>query len=300
MKLNNADREYLKLCQHILDHGVKKADRTGTGTLSAFGYQMRFNLQEGFPLLTTKKLPFRVIAEELLWFLSGSTDVRKLIDKHVNIWTPDATRWFNELNNKEHTQDEYVYEIYDKNWTESYRTNMANLGPIYGKQWRAWDGVWSDVDQIKNVIESIKNNPDSRRHLVSAWNVGDLQDMALPPCHYAFQFYVANGKLSCMFNMRSSDVFLGLPFNIASYALLTHMIAHVCELEVGELIYTGADVHIYLNHVEQVKEQLKREPRKLPKLFLESNIDDIDEFKIDHIDIWNYNPHPAIKGEVSV
>lgn len=298
--MNNTDKEYLKLCQHILKNGTKKDDRTGTGTLSVFGYLMRFNLQEGFPLLTTKRVPFRLIATELLWFLSGSTDVRDLIKQNNNIWTPDATRWYNDQFGEQLTQQEYELLIFGDSHTEQYKNIVSNLGAIYGSQWRSWGDGFGEVDQIVNVIKQIKESPNSRRHLVTAWNPTDLDDMALPPCHYAFQFYVNDGKLSCKFEMRSTDVFLGLPFNIASYALLTRMIARECDLEVGELIYSGGDVHIYLNHIEQVKEQLTREPKQLPKLVLNPNVRKVDDFTIEDMVIEGYEPHPAIKGDVSV
>ena len=298
--MNNADKEYLKLAQRILDNGAQKGDRTGTGTLSVFGYQMRFDLQEGFPLLTTKHVPFRLVAEELLWFVSGSTDIRDLTSKNIHIWTPDAVRWHNEYRHKKLTKEGYLEFLELTPFTEP--NDLADLGPIYGAQWRSWPSHYDDtvIDQLADVIEEIKNNPNSRRLLVSAWNPAQIDDMCLPPCHYAFQFYVADGKLNCMFNMRSTDSFLGLPFNIASYALLTHMVAHVCELEVGELIYTGADVHIYLNHIEQVKEQLTREPRALPTLEVNRKITSIDDFTINDLTLHNYNPHPVIKGDVSV
>lgn len=295
--MNNADKEYLKLCQHILKNGSKKEDRTGTGTLSVFGYQMRFNLQEGFPLLTTKRLPFRVIAHELLWFLSGDTGLKYLLDRDVNIWNADAYRDYVEELSKFNLPVEFTYEGFKENVKNRFD---YSLGPIYGKQWRSWEDNFCNIDQIQNVIKSIKENPNSRRHLVSAWNVADLENMALPPCHYAFQFYVNDGKLSCKFEMRSTDVFLGLPFNIASYALLTHMIARECELEVGELIYSGGDVHIYLNHIEQVKEQLTRVPRELPTLVLNPNVCKVDDFTIEDMKLENYDPHPTIKGTVSV
>jgi len=298
--MNNADKEYLKLCEHILANGTKKEDRTGTGTLSVFGYQMRFSLQEGFPLLTTKRVPFKLVASELLWFLSGSTDVRDLIKQNNHIWTPDATRWYNELFGKNVTQEEYELLLFDSTRTEQERNIISKLGAIYGMQWRSWSVDAIEIDQIANVIQQIKQNPDSRRHIVTAWNPSDIEDMALPPCHYAFQFYVNDGKLSCKFEMRSTDVFLGLPFNIASYALLTHMIARECGLEVGELIYSGGDVHIYLNHLEQVKEQLKREPKALPVLVLNPDVKRVDDFTIEDMTIEGYDPHPVIKGEVSV
>ena len=281
--MNNVDKQYLELCRHILDNGVEKSDRTGTGTLSTFGYQMRFNLAEGFPLLTTKKLHWPSIAHELLWFLSGDTNTKYLRENGVRIW------------------DEWA----DVN---------GDLGPVYGEQWRKWqpskwEYVFEDgkekladntIDQIAQVIEQIQTNPDSRRLLVNAWNVGELDEMALPPCHFAFQFYVANGRLSCQLYQRSGDVFLGVPFNIASYSLLTHMIAHVTGLEVGELVHTLGDAHIYSNHIEQVKTQLEREPRSLPSLNIKRNVSDIDDFTFDDFEIVGYDPHPHIAGKVAV
>lgn len=268
---NNVDKQYLDLCRHILDNGVEKSDRTGTGTLSTFGYQMRLNLAEGFPLLTTKKLHWSSIAHELLWFLSGDTNTKYLRENGVRIW-------------------------------DDWADDEGDLGPVYGAQWREWqvkDG-WIYADQIANVIEQIRYNPDSRRLLVNAWNVGELDEMALPPCHFAFQFYVANGKLSCQLYQRSADIFLGIPFNIASYALLTHMIAHVTGLQVGELIHTLGDAHIYTNHIEQVKTQLEREPRELPTLNIKRDVTDIDDFIFDDFEIIGYDPHPHIAGKVAV
>lgn len=263
-------KQYQELLQRILDTGVKKEDRTGTGTLSVFAHQMRFNLQEGFPLLTTKKLHTRSIIHELLWFLKGDTNTAYLHDNKVTIW------------------DEWA----DEN---------GDLGPIYGKQWRAWEAKDGRViDQIGELIEQIKKTPDSRRLLVSAWNVGDLDKMALPPCHIIFQFYVANNRLSCQLYQRSADVFLGVPFNIASYALLTHMIAQVCGLDVGEFIHTTGDTHLYLNHIEQARLQLTRTPYQLPTLKLNESITDINDFKYEDIAIENYESHPHIKASVAV
>lgn len=263
-------KQYHDLLQHLLDFGVKKEDRTGTGTYSVFGYQMRFNLQEGFPLVTTKKLHTRSIFHELLWFLKGDTNIAYLKENGVSIW------------------DEWADE-------------QGNLGPVYGYQWRSWpnpDG--SSTDQIVNLINGLKNNPNSRRHIVSAWNPSFIDQMALPPCHCLFQFYVAEGKLSCQLYQRSCDTFLGVPFNIASYALLTHMIAQVCELEVGDFVWTGGDVHLYTNHVEQAKLQLSREFRTLPTLKLNASLKDLFEFTMDDISIENYDPHPHIKAEVAI
>jgi len=262
--------QYLNLLDHILKHGVRKDDRTGTGTISVFGYQMRFNLQEGFPLLTTKKLHLKSIIHELLWFLKGETNIRYLNENGVTIW------------------DEWA----DAN---------GELGPVYGYQWRSWptaDG--RHIDQISRVVDSLKNNPDSRRHIVSAWNVGEIENMALPPCHVLFQFYVANGKLSCQLYQRSADVFLGVPFNIASYALLTMMMAQVCGYEPGEFIHTLGDTHIYLNHIEQVKLQLTREPRKLPRMVINPEVKSIFDFTFTDFKLEDYNPHPHIKGDIAV
>lgn len=294
--VNYADHEYLQLCRRIIHTGVKKEDRTGTGTVSVFGHQMRFDLSEGFPLLTTKRVPFRIIFEELRWFLSGDTNLKPLLDADVKIWTPDAYRDYREKGG-EMTEEDFV---------ETAKEFGYGLGPIYGAQWRSWShedlftGKQKVVDQIANVIESIRNNPDSRRHIVSAWNVGELDEMALPPCHTLFQFYVAEGKLSCQLYQRSGDVFLGVPFNIASYALLTHMIAKIVGLEVGEFVYTLGDAHIYLNHITQVKEQLEREPRELPQLELLRTVEDPADYIFEDVKLTGYNPHPTIKGKVSV
>lgn len=263
-------RQYLDLLQKILDEGVQKEDRTGTGTKSIFGHQMRFNLQEGFPLLTTKKVHVRSIFYELLWFLKGDTNIQYLKNNNVSIW------------------DEWA----DEN---------GDLGVIYGYQWRSWPDYTGDhIDQITQLINGIKNNPDGRRHILSAWNVAMIDNMALPPCHILFQFYVANGKLSCQLYQRSADLFLGVPFNIASYALLTYMFAHVCGLEVGDFIHTFGDAHIYNNHIEQCKRQLKRDTRFLPQLNIKRKVVSIFDFKYEDFEIINYNPHPHIKGEVSV
>ena len=263
-------KQYHDLLQHLLDNGVKKEDRTGTGTYSVFGHQMRFNLAEGFPLMTTKKLHTRSIFIELLWFLKGDTNISYLKENGVSIW------------------DEWA----DEN---------GNLGPVYGYQWRSWpnpDG--SSTDQIVNLVNALKNNPNSRRHIVSAWNPSFIEDMALPPCHCLFQFYVAEGKLSCQLYQRSCDTFLGVPFNIASYALLVHMIAQVCDLEVGDFVWTGGDVHLYSNHVDQAKLQLTREHRALPTLKLNPNVKDLFAFTMDDISIENYDPHPHIKAAVAI
>jgi thymidylate synthase len=265
-----AMQQYQQLLQHILDTGVDKNDRTGTGTRSVFGYQMRFNLQEGFPLVTTKKCHLKSIIYELLWFLQGDTNIKYLKENNVSIW------------------DEWA----DEN---------GDLGPVYGKQWRSWQGIDGQVvDQIKELIHQIKTNPDSRRMIVSAWNVAELPKMKLMPCHCLFQFYVANGKLSCQLYQRSADVFLGVPFNIASYALLTMMIAQVCDLEPGEFVWTGGDTHLYSNHFEQTHLQLSRTPFPLPTMKINSDVKDIFEFKFEDFELLNYQCHPAIKAPVAV
>lgn len=263
-------KQYRQLCEHVLNTGVKKDDRTGTGTISTFGYQMRFNLADGFPLITTKKLHLKSIIHELLWFLNGDTNVKYLQDNGVKIWNEWA----------------------DEN---------GELGPVYGHQWRSWTGAdGSIVDQISQLIQQIKANPDSRRLVVNAWNVGDIDKMALAPCHCLFQFYVSDGKLSCQLYQRSADVFLGVPFNIASYALLTLMIAQVCDLEPGEFIHTFGDVHIYQNHVEQINLQTGRELRSLPVMKINPEVRDIFSFKFEDFILEGYDPHPHIKGAVSV
>lgn len=263
-------KAYLDLLKHVMENGVDKSDRTGTGTRSVFGYQMRFDLSKGFPLLTTKKVHLKSIIYELLWFLNGDTNVEYLQKNKVTIW------------------DEWA----DEN---------GDLGPVYGKQWRSWAGANGDVhDQIAKAVETIKTNPDSRRIIVNAWNVGELQDMALTPCHALFQFYVTNGKLSCQLYQRSADLFLGVPFNIASYAILTAMMAQVCGLEPGDFIHTFGDVHIYNNHFEQVELQLSRDIRDLPTLKLNPEVKDIDGFAFDDFEILNYNPHPSIKAPIAV
>lgn len=263
-------RQYLNLIQHVLDHGTQKNDRTGTGTLSVFGHQMRFDLRNGFPLVTTKKLHVRSIIHELLWFLRGDTNIRYLKENGVSIW------------------DEWA----DEN---------GELGPVYGHQWRSWptpDG--RRIDQIAELVDQIRNNPDSRRLIVSAWNVGQIGDMALPPCHLLFQFYVADGRLSCQLYQRSADVFLGVPFNIASYALLTLMVAQVTNLKPGEFVHTLGDTHLYLNHLEQARLQLTREPHALPQLRLNPERTSLEEFVYDDFELMNYDPHPAIKAPVAV
>ena len=262
--------QYHDLIKHILDNGTKKEDRTGTGTLSVFGYQMRYNLNEGFPCVTTKKLHLRSIIHELLWFLKGDTNIEYLKENKVSIW------------------DEWA----DEN---------GNLGPVYGSQWRSWparDG--QHIDQIEQVIKQIKETPDSRRIIVSAWNVGEIKNMALPPCHAFFQFYVADNKLSCQLYQRSADTFLGVPFNIASYALLTMMVAQVCDLELGDFVHTLGDAHLYLNHIEQAKLQISRTPKKLPIMKINPEVKDLLAFKYEDFELFNYDPHPHIKGAVAI
>ncbi|MDY7223977.1 thymidylate synthase [Halalkalibacterium halodurans] len=262
--------QYLELCRHVLEHGTERSDRTGTGTISVFGYQMRFDLQEGFPVVTTKKLHLRSIIHELLWFLKGETNIAYLQENGVRIWNE---------------------------WADG----NGELGPVYGKQWRSWEGAnGKTIDQISQVVEGIKHQPDSRRLIVSAWNAAEIEDMALAPCHCLFQFYVQDGKLSCQLYQRSADIFLGVPFNIASYALLTKMIAQVCDLEEGEFVHTFGDAHIYLNHIEQVKLQLTREPRPLPEMRLNPEVRSLFDFTFDDFELVGYDPHPHIKGEVSV
>ncbi|WP_288883967.1 thymidylate synthase [Pedobacter panaciterrae] len=263
-------KQYLDLMQHVLDHGTQKHDRTGTGTISVFGYQMRFNLQEGFPMVTTKKLHLKSIIHELIWFLTGDTNIKYLKDNGVRIW------------------DE---------WADA----DGNLGPVYGSQWRSWpkpDG--GHIDQIAQIINTIKNNPDSRRIIVSAWNVAEVEHMALPPCHAFFQFYVADGKLSCQLYQRSADIFLGVPFNIASYALLTMMVAQVCGLGYGDFIHTLGDAHLYNNHIEQAKLQLSRDPKKLPVMEINPDVKNIFDFKFEDFTLKDYEAHPHIKGVVAV
>jgi len=263
-------KQYLDLLSHVMEHGIEKRDRTGTGTISTFGYQMRFDLSEKFPLMTTKKLHLKSIIHELLWFLSGNTNVRYLQENGVKIWN-------------------------------EWAPEDGNLGPIYGYQWRSWPSAdGRSIDQVSSVVTSLKNNPDSRRHIISAWNVGEIEKMALPPCHILFQFYVAGDRLSCQLYQRSADIFLGVPFNIASYALLTMMMAQVTGYKPGEFIHTLGDAHIYLNHVGQVRLQLTREPRQLPKMTLNSEINDILGFSYEDFTLSEYEPHPAIKGDISV
>lgn len=287
-------KQYIDLCNYILNNGVKKDDRTGTGTISVFGYQMRFNLGEGFPLLTTKKVHLKSIIHELLWFISGSTNIKYLVDNDVRIWND----WPYDLYKKSpdfqgETIEEFAAKIKE---SDEFAKKYGNLGPVYGKQWRDFNGV----DQLSNLIEQIKTNPNSRRLIISAWNPAEVDKMALPPCHSFMQFYVAEGKLSCQLYQRSADVFLGVPFNIASYALFTMMIAQVCGLEPGDFVHTLGDAHIYLNHLDQVNKQIKRSLRPLPKMVINPNVKSIFDFKYADFTLLNYNPHSGIKGKVAV
>mgnify|MGYP001121505970 CR=1 FL=1 len=263
-------KQYLDLLRHVKENGLQKEDRTGTGTLSAFGYQMRFDLQDGFPLVTTKKTYFKGLAIEMLWFLKGATNTKYLTDNNVHIW-------------------------------DAWADEEGNLGPVYGKQWINWNSNGGPgINQIQKVIDSIKNNPDSRRHIVNAWNVSDLENMALPPCHMFYQFWVGNGKLSCQLYVRSNDLFLGAPFNIAEYALLTHMIAQQCDLDVGELVYTIGDAHVYLNHLDQIDEQLSRSTFPIPTLRILRRPDSIFDYEYEDFELVNYQFHPTIKAPVAV
>ncbi|WP_458413675.1 thymidylate synthase [Schinkia sp. CFF1] len=318
--MSHPENEYLQMCRHILDNGVKKEDRTGTGTYSVFGYQMRFDIKEGFPLLTTKRIPFRLIVSELLWFIKGDTNIRYLLQHDNNIWNEWAFKNWVESSEyqgpdmtdfgRKSLQDEKFNELYEKEMDkfkeriladDKFAGEYGELGPVYGKQWRQWETARGEtIDQLKNVVEEIKRNPDSRRLLIVAYNPGEVTGMALPPCHSLFQFYVAEGRLSCQLYQRSGDAFLGVPFNIASYALLTHLIAQECGLEVGEFVHTLGDAHIYTNHVEQVKTQLSREPRPFPSIKLNQNIKSIFDFEVSDIEIAGYEPHPTIKAPVAV
>ena len=313
-------KQYLDLCKHVLNNGIVKDDRTGTGTISTFGYQMRFDLQKGFPLLTTKRIPFRLIASELLWFIKGDTNIRYLLQHNNHIWDEWAfKKWVEseEYNGPDMTnfglralEDEEFAKQYEEQMkffttevlnNDAFAKKYGELGNVYGKQWREWETRTGEtIDQLKDVIETIKTNPDSRRLIVSAWNPEDVPSMALPPCHTLFQFYVLDGKLSCQLYQRSADIFLGVPFNIASYALLTHLIAHECGLEVGDFIHTLGDAHIYSNHVEQIHTQLSREERSLPTLKINADKQSVFDFEMEDITIKGYEPHPAIKAPVAV
>lgn len=319
--MSKNEQAYLDLCQHVLENGTKKSDRTGTGTMSVFGHQMRFDLKDGFPLLTTKRVPFRLIASELIWFINGDTNIRFLLQHNNNIWNewafkkwvesdeytgPDMTDFGNRSLRDDAFKADYdeQMEIFKRRVLEEddFAAKYGELGNVYGKQWRAWKtSTGETIDQLKNVIHDIKHNPSSRRLIVSAWNPEDVPtNMALPPCHSLFQFHVADGKLSCQLYQRSADIFLGVPFNIASYALLTHLIAKECGLEPGEFIHTLGDAHIYLNHEEQVRTQLQREPRELPRLEIDPTFKNIFELTLDQLKIEGYDPHPTIKAPIAV
>ncbi len=296
-------RPYLDLLRHVLDHGLRKQDRTGTGTLSVFGYQMRFDLQQGFPLATTKKVWFRGLAQEMLWFLSGSTNIKPLVDQGISIWTDWPLKNFLEAAGESiPPSDSDAWVTLKKDFEARIRADDAfagqygDLGPVYGRQWRDFGGV----DQIARVITSIKTNPDSRRHIVNAWNAAEIDRMALPPCPAFFQFYVGHGALSCQLYVRSNDLFLGAPFNIAQYALLTHLMAQQCDLDVGELVYVIGDAHVYLTHLDQVREQLSREPYPLPTLNIKRKPPSIFEYHYEDFEVVNYDHWPAIKAPVAV
>jgi thymidylate synthase len=318
--LQHPENEYLNMCRYVLENGNQKSDRTGTGTYSVFGYQMRFDLQKGFPLLTTKRIPFRLIASELLWFIKGDTNIRYLLQHNNHIWNEWAFKnWIESDEYKgpdmkdfglrsqkddsfkqlyEHEMNTFVERILDD---ESFAKKYGELGPVYGKQWRAWETTQGEaIDQLRNVIEQIKVNPDSRRLILSSWSPEFTPQMALPPCHTLFQFYVHDGKLSCQLYQRSGDIFLGVPFNIASYALLTHLIAHECRLQVGEFVHTLGDAHIYSNHVEQVKTQLTREPRPFPTLHINKDKLSLFDIEMEDISIEGYDPYPTIKAPIAV
>lgn len=314
------EKAYLDLCQYVLNHGNKRDDRTNTGTLSSFGHQIRFDLSKGFPLLTTKRVPFRLIVSELLWFIKGDTNIKYLLEHRNNIWNEWAfKKWIESEDYKgpdmtdfgiRSQKDTLFRREYEKQMErfklliltdEQFAKKFGDLGFVYGKQWRAWKTSKNDtIDQLKDVITSIKTNPNSRRHIVSAWNPEDIPHMALPPCHTLFQFYVADDKLSCQLYQRSADLFLGVPFNIASYALLTHLIARECHLKVGEFVHTFGDAHIYLNHMEQVKTQLSRSPKSLPTLIINKERASIFDYEVDDFILKGYDPHPAIKAPIAV
>ena len=287
-------KQYLDLCKSVLENGIKKEDRTGTGTISYFGRQMRFNLNEGFPLLTTKRVHLKSIIHELLWFISGDTNIKYLVDNDVRIWND----WpYASYQKSDEYQGETIEEFAAKvKESDEFAAKWGNLGPVYGKQWRNFSGV----DQLEDLINQIKTNPTSRRLIISAWNPGEIHEMALPPCHCFMQFYVNDGKLSCQLYQRSADIFLGVPFNIASYSLFTMMIAQVTGLGLGDFVHTIGDAHIYLNHLEQVDRQLKREPRALPKMIINPEVKSIYDFKYEDFELVDYNPHKGIKGKVAV
>ena len=287
-------KQYLDLCKSVLENGIKKEDRTGTGTISYFGRQMRFNLNEGFPLLTTKRVHLKSIIHELLWFISGDTNIKYLVDNDVRIWND----WpYASYQKSDEYQGETIEEFAAKvKESDEFAAKWGNLGPVYGKQWRNFSGV----DQLEDLINQIKTNPNSRRLIISAWNPGEIHEMALPPCHCFMQFYVNDGKLSCQLYQRSADIFLGVPFNIASYSLFTMMIAQVTGLGLGDFVHTIGDAHIYSNHLEQIDKQLKREPRSLPKMIINPEVKSIYDFKFEDFELVDYNPHKGIKGKVAV
>ncbi|RYG73568.1 thymidylate synthase [Lentibacillus lipolyticus] len=314
------EQGYLDLCNYILENGTKKTDRTNTGTYSVFGQQMRFDLSKGFPLLTTKKVPFRLVASELLWFIKGDTNIRFLLQHNNNIWNewafkkwvesndydgPDMTDFGNRSQQDPTFREEYRQQMdrFKENILNnpSFAEKFGDLGNVYGKQWRAWKTSRNEtIDQLKETVEAIRNNPDSRRHIVTAWNPEDIPTMALPPCHTLFQFYVGDGKLSCQLYQRSADIFIGVPFNVASYALLTHLIAHECGLQPGEFVHTLGDAHIYTNHVEQVKTQLGRDIRPMPVLNINKDKTSIFKFEMADFKLTDYHPHPTIKAPIAV
>ena len=318
--MSTSEQAYLQLLRDCLEKGERKEDRTGTGTISLFGYQMRFPLSEGFPLLTTKRVPFKLVASELLWFIKGDTNIKYLLQNNNNIWNEWAFKRWVESDQYEGPdmtnfalralEDEAFAKLYEEQ-LEIFKARILNdddfaeqygdLGNVYGKQWREWRTTQGDaIDQLADVIATIKKNPDSRRLIISAWNPEDVPTMALPPCHTMFQFYVSGGKLSCQLYQRSADIFLGIPFNIASYALLTHLIAHECGLEVGDFVHTLGDAHIYLNHIDQIKTQLNREPRALPTLTINKEVKSVFDFELSDLKVEGYNPHPTIKAPVAV
>ena len=289
-------RTYLNLLQHILDHGTVKDDRTGTGTRSVFGYQLRYDLTAGFPLLTTKRVHWKSVAHEMLWFIRGETNIRYLVRHGVRIWNDWPYRYYREQTGSQETMAEFVARVRED---ADFAARWGNLGPVYGKQWRDFNGV----DQLAGVIEAIKHNPDSRRHIITAWNPADIPEMAkagLPPCHTLFQFYVAGGRLSCQLYQRSADVFLGVPFNIASYALLTHLVARECGLEVGDFVHTLGDAHLYRNHLEQARTQLARSPGPLPSLRIAEDAPGIFDIRFEHLELLGYEPQAAIRAPVAV
>jgi thymidylate synthase len=318
--MSHSERQYLDLLRHVLKSGVRKEDRTGTGTISVFGYQMRFDLREGFPLLTTKRVPFRLVASELLWFIRGDTNIRYLLEHNNHIWDEWAFKKWVESEEYEgpdmtdfglrSQRDDAFRRMYEEEMEkftkrilsdDEFARKYGELGDVYGKQWRQWKTSSGEtIDQLKDVIQAIKTNPDSRRLIVTAWSPEDIPAMALPPCHTLFQFYVAEGRLSCQLYQRSADLFLGVPFNIASYALLTHMIAHECGLDVGDFVHTLGDAHIYVNHLEQVEMQLGREPRPLPALRLNPQVRSVFDFTMEDLAVEGYDPHPAIPAPVAV